>query len=331
MAETNTVENIIPDGFNIIIEVIFGDPVCWLARIPLPESCHQPEEITLSYAATLKYLKIHTTIPVPCVYDYAVKSEPKNATGVSYILMEYLPGCPLPELERSLEPSEKDRAITRKVHQQLTDLMLELATLKFDKIGSLREASDGGFFIAAFADTSTGDPKERASAYSKLAKEKQGPFSSISAFYEAMSDLNDVFVKEDAESEDEEEATDKELVASQYQQLRGMAPKFILADYQNGPFVINHNDLTGQNILVDDQFNITGGIDFPGTVVPLPSMCFLPWIFRDNTTGLLAVPELYLDVFLHRDALDMSSALAAKLYGRNSCRVRLNVKISSWG
>ncbi|KAI9824658.1 MAG: hypothetical protein M1826_007297 [Phylliscum demangeonii] len=252
MPEKNTAEHFIPDGFNLVFEIIFEDQVRWLARTPLLENCHQPEEITLSYAATLKYLKIHTTIPVPRVYGYAVKSEPRNVTGVSYILMEYLPGCPLPEIKLTLEPpSENDRAIARKVHQQLTDLMLELATLKFDKIGTLREDADGRFFIAAFADTSTAYPKQRASAYSKLAKAKQGPFSSISDFYEAMSDLNDIFVDEDAESEDEEEMTDKELARLQYQQLRGMAPKFILDDFQNGPFVINHDDLTGPNILVN--------------------------------------------------------------------------------
>ncbi|KAI9812826.1 MAG: hypothetical protein M1826_002747 [Phylliscum demangeonii] len=72
------------------------------------------------------------------------------------------------------------------------------------------------------------------------------------------------------------------------------------------------DDLTGQNILVDAQFNFTGIIDFPGTVIPLPSMCVFPWFFRDNTAGLLPDRDRFLDVFLKRDAPDTSSALAAK-------------------
>lgn len=106
---------------------MFEDQVLWLARIPLLRHCHQPEEITLSYAATLKYLKIHTKIPVPRVYDYAVKSDPRNVAGVSYILMEHLGGKPLPELDSlDLEPSAHDLALVKKVHQQLTDVILEL-------------------------------------------------------------------------------------------------------------------------------------------------------------------------------------------------------------
>lgn len=126
------------------------------------------------------------------------------------------------------------------------------ASLKFDKIGSLREDSDGGFFVVAFADSSTAYPKARASAYNKLSKSKQGPFSSIQEFYDAMSDLNDLHISEDPESEDEEEkeVTEKENDVLQYRQLREMAPNFIVDAFCNGPFVINHDDLTARNILV---------------------------------------------------------------------------------
>lgn len=126
-----------------------------------------------------------------------------------------------------------------------------LASLKFDKIGSLREDSDGGFSVVAFADSATGSSKARASAYNKLAKSKQGPFSSIPEFYDAMSDLNDLNVNEDPESEDEEEEeTDRENRVLQNKQLREMAPHFIIDAFCNGPFVIHHDDLTTGNILV---------------------------------------------------------------------------------
>ena len=269
-----------PLGYNVIVEIVFEDQVYWLARIPLLESCCQPEEITLSYAATLKYLKTHTKLPVPRVYSYAVKSDPRNAAGVSYIFMERLNGHPLPEVEISgLEPNADQLAVAKKVHLQLTDLMLELgkvitkirstllirmtayscflATLKFDKIGALREDSNGGFFVAAYSDSATAFPKERVSAYNKLTKHKQGPFSSISEFYEAMSDLNDLYANEEFKSWNEDETNgededeiDKEVLALEYRQLRKMAPAFTVDAFQNGPFVINHDDLSPQNILV---------------------------------------------------------------------------------
>jgi hypothetical protein len=130
-----------------------------------------------------------------------------------------------------------------------------LASLKFDKIGTLREDPDGDFFVAEYSDMYTAYPEERASAYNKLRKNKKGPFSSISEFYDAMSDLNDLSVQEDPKSHDEEE-TDKELEVLQYKQLREMASNFIVDSFNNGPFVINHDDLTIQNILVSTSFFI---------------------------------------------------------------------------
>lgn len=64
-----------------------------MARIPLPYSCYQLEEVSASYAATLKCLKKHTSIPVPEVFGYQPKSDPGNKTNVTYILMERLSGA----------------------------------------------------------------------------------------------------------------------------------------------------------------------------------------------------------------------------------------------
>ena len=114
-------------GFNVILEVIFEDQVRWLARIPRPEICFLPVQTTLSYAATLKYLRTHTTIPVPQVYGYAAQSDTDNPTGVSYVLMEKLKGEPLPEIPcEESEPTPCDLVNAKKVHQQLADIQLQL-------------------------------------------------------------------------------------------------------------------------------------------------------------------------------------------------------------
>jgi len=69
---------------------------------------------------------------------------------------------------------------------------------------------------------------------------------------------------------------------------------------------------------VDDDFNITGIIDFPGTVVPLPSLCVFPWLFHDNLIGPVTEREAYHDVFVSRVSNCQSSAL-----GQTSVRRRL--------
>jgi hypothetical protein len=108
-----------------------------------------------------------------------------------------------------------------------------------------------------------------------------------------------------------------------------MAAEFVVPEFETGPFVIGHNDLSVENILVsypikqfmwpktdqptqvDDDFNITGIIDFPGTVVPLPSLCVFPWIFHDNLGGLVVQRQAYQAVFTSRLSDCQSSALCS--------------------
>jgi len=120
-------------GFNLIQELAFEDGVTWLARIPRPDHSFQPEETTLSYAAVLRYLKKHSSVPVPTVFGYAVSSDEGNRLGHSYLLMEKLPGHALPTLDRFdpdasdvEDPTPGELQIATKVHEQLTDFIIEL-------------------------------------------------------------------------------------------------------------------------------------------------------------------------------------------------------------
>lgn len=114
-------------------ELVFSDGVTWLARIPLPTNCFQPDECTLSYVAVLKYIKKQSRIPVPEVYHYALESDPENPTGTTYLLMERLPGHELPTLEPGSDDDDGGGGwslghllCAKKVHEQLTDVIVEL-------------------------------------------------------------------------------------------------------------------------------------------------------------------------------------------------------------
>ncbi|KAH8704834.1 hypothetical protein BGW36DRAFT_421425 [Talaromyces proteolyticus] len=285
-------------GFNVVYELNFSDGIVWVARIPLPYNCYQPEEMSVSYAATLKYIKKNSTMPVPKVYAYDVQSAPENKVKATYILMERLSGHALPTLERTdFEPSEEELRLVTKIHTQLTDIILQLASLKFDKIGSLRENPDGEFFVAPYTETNaTAYPQYKAIAYNKLSPQHKGPFSSVLEWYNAIAELNRKYALGDP---DEEE--DRDETVADYELLAELAEHFVVPEFANGPFVINHNDLTIQNILVDDDLNITGILDFPGTIVPLPSLCVYPWLFSDNISGLVTDRSIFLDIFISRD------------------------------
>lgn len=114
-------------GFNVVYELVFLGNVVWMARIPPPYNCFQAEDVSASYAAMLKYLKRHSTIPVPTVFAYCLYSSSENKVNATYILMEQLPGHQLAPLERKdFDPDPEDLALARKLHQQLADVILQL-------------------------------------------------------------------------------------------------------------------------------------------------------------------------------------------------------------
>jgi hypothetical protein len=93
----------------------------------------QPEDVSASYAATLKYLKKHSTLPAPEVFACASKSNPGNKVNATYVPMERVSGN---QLTTSVEAGTfwKDRknlVLAKKVHQQLADVILQLGVLNF--------------------------------------------------------------------------------------------------------------------------------------------------------------------------------------------------------
>lgn len=50
--------------------------------------------------------------------------------------------------------------------------------------------------------------------------------------------------------EDPEEEGDRDVTVAEYELLAELSDKIIIKEFESGPFVINHNDLTVQNILV---------------------------------------------------------------------------------
>jgi len=193
---------------------------------------------------------------------------------------------------------------------------------QFNRIGALRETPTGEFTVVEYSDPFfTAYPEDRASAFARLPI--RGPYESISEFYSCISKLN----LSQASSGPVDEYGPRAI--ADYEALANMASEFVLPEFEAGPFVIGHNDLSVENILVlqptkqltkqetdqpaqvDDDFNITGIIDFPGTVVSLPSLCIFPWLFHDNLGGPVAQRPAYQAVFTSRLSDCQASALCS--------------------
>ena len=113
--------------------LIFDDGERWLARIPRTGFSDVPpdlvEYLVASEYATLKFLET-TRVPSPKTFGFGLASDPSNRVGVSYLLIEALPGRPYDSYQAKPEQA-------RHVLEQVADIMVELSKHPFQKAGSL--------------------------------------------------------------------------------------------------------------------------------------------------------------------------------------------------
>jgi hypothetical protein len=80
--------------------------------------------------ATVKYVREHTTLPVPEVYF--VNFDPTHVVGAPFMLMQRMPGVSMYDIWDQIEEEHEFSLI-----KQVADVLAELSKLKFDKIGSI--------------------------------------------------------------------------------------------------------------------------------------------------------------------------------------------------
>jgi len=114
--------------------------------------------------------------------------------------------------------------------------------LQFDKIGCLQEQpGSGAFCVGEYFDTGILFPEARGQIYE--ASSCKGPFSTVSEFHSALLSLNENFAAVDEEDDDG-------AYLRSVQQCRLIQPKVSPPQYEKGPFVLNHDDLSSANVLV---------------------------------------------------------------------------------
>ncbi|KAF5005922.1 hypothetical protein FDECE_7680 [Fusarium decemcellulare] len=144
-------------GLNWVIFLKFYDGVEWVFRAPCSfytAAQGVTRRLLASEAATLKYIREHTSIPVPEVFHYSPTCD--NDIGIPYILMSKAVGYPLanynwqPHTHESsgvngsstaahvLTNEEKERIL-----EQLGRYARQLFGLRFPTIGSLIESDEG--------------------------------------------------------------------------------------------------------------------------------------------------------------------------------------------
>ncbi|KAF2096912.1 kinase-like protein [Rhizodiscina lignyota] len=263
-------------GYNICYPIHFTDGVIWLVKIPAtgtPDGFTEQDAAMLTTEARVMQL-LRDKIPVPEIFAFDASFN--SAIDVPYILMEYIDGTPLCHAWRDRSvPVEQLRERNCRTLQQLANAMLQLSEFEFMEGGSPQFNETGQLLtavgpvwselLAAAAQTtgnagSTGKPKRFC--------RQHGPFKDAKSFFRAGSNH---------EPRDDRDRGFRMLIELFLDWIPDNPPGSL-------PFVLTHPDLNLQNVLVNEEGDLVGLIDWDGVrAVPrcLGNEAYPKWLLKD--------------------------------------------------
>ncbi|KAJ6787163.1 hypothetical protein PWT90_09804 [Aphanocladium album] len=221
----------------------------WLLRVPRVSrvSTSLPrlfiDQLIRSEFATLKFLE---SLPIPTARAFAYGvTDNDHGVGVSFILMEELPGKPWPD---AMADAGSQHSV--KIWQQLTETMAEIQKHPFPMAGSLMPDRASSVKVSAMVT-------DRFFILSP-----NGPFTTAIDYYAAYAEQYLQLIA------DGQAYTAYPVNAYLlYSFLKDKANE--VAAGEEPTFFLKHIDDKGDHLLVDEHFNITGIIDWQGArVVP---------------------------------------------------------------
>ncbi|KAI9752643.1 MAG: hypothetical protein M4579_005537 [Chaenotheca gracillima] len=276
-------------NYNFHLELCFEDGVQWIARFKRTEPSPPPpairEYLVKSEAATYRFLE-KTRVPAPKVFE--VVSDSSNPVGAGYILMEKVPGQSL----SSMLPTADQ---TQKVLAQIADMYEELHKYPFETMGSLDQMDFDHIGPVAYDLVAQLDPDH--------GPDFPGPFRTAKDFYVSMlSRVLDLIVGGELYPD---WAVDTYLV---HRFMLDLVP--LLPGINDQNFYLRHPDDSGSHIMVDDDFNITGIIDWEWayTVPKCVAFTSFAWLwdvsdFFDGINELSDKEKHFAQLFTQKETL----------------------------
>lgn len=235
--------------YNLVVALTFSDSTQWVARIMLPQDDDDEDvaKLLLSEIASMDFVRSKTTIPVPRIFGHSVT---ENDFGFPYLLMEALPGTVLENRwALSIPGSHKKKFAT-----QLARYVYELSTLRFSKIGCLSYSHESGELEVS-------------------------PFQISGSWVEPLSTSLEYFYllrKGQTREIHEEHKGEADWEAAAWF-LEKSLTSMVTEEHLYGPFPLCHLDFHYNNMLVDEDFNITAILDWSNVqTVPMERFAVTP-------------------------------------------------------
>ncbi|CAK7233480.1 hypothetical protein SBRCBS47491_008623 [Sporothrix bragantina] len=258
-------------GMHIHRELLFDDGTVWLVRM-LRENYTSFDDsisnaILLSECATLTWLAENVeSIPAPRLHGFGLR------VGVAYMLIDKLPGQPF---EAHAATAEQ----TAKVLDQWAGMLCALGEQPLDKMGSLVyvDQTKGKSIVGPVAGDRTGTLPCTL-----------GPFKDACSFYTAWADTHLDLISDGQLLS--EQPVDAYVMFRWIKKQLATIPTSDAAwkPLNNGPFFLRHVDDKGDHLLVDDDYNITGVIDWTFARTAPAYEAFAPALVTADTNGLFS-------------------------------------------
>jgi hypothetical protein len=250
-------------GYNHSIPLVFDDESVWVIKFPL-KSRTTPSLIAQkvrSEVTTTKWVKANTSIPVPTIHGFDADGTAEwNATGRPCIIMDKAYGMTVSESQWR-RFSEKNM---RKVLTQIAQIVVELSTHHFDRIGSLFEDEEGHVSVGPMlAESMNGWLKGHE--HLELFAAPKSPYSSATHYYHDLANMRLLF-----------EATRSSTLSEPFIHMwicRSLLPSCIVNDFDSGPFMLRHGLLMRDYVFFDRQLKVSCVINWEWSrVVPAQTM-----------------------------------------------------------
>ncbi|EFY97498.1 aminoglycoside 3'-phosphotransferase/choline kinase domain protein [Metarhizium robertsii] len=264
-------------GYNVFYRLEYRDGTSAAMKIPCKAVVKFPEEKTKYEVATMRYVAANTTIPVPKIYHYGTAAE--NPTGLGpFIIMDYIEhdrtlshALNDPDLEPDdshvLDANISDQKLEF-LYRQMANIVLQLSTLSFPRIGSLVQDEDGFLSISGRPlIQNMNSLVEFAGVVPSLLPSQQ--YCTSTEWYAAMADMHlaQITFQHNDAVVDEDDARDKYVARQLFRRLASSGQLARGFDSEQQPhreatFRLYSEDLRPSNVLIDKDLRVVGVIDW---------------------------------------------------------------------
>ncbi|KPA38624.1 hypothetical protein FLAG1_08537 [Fusarium langsethiae] len=279
-------------------------------RFPVPGNIYGPwrDEKVKNEVMAMKFIREHTSIPVPIVRHWGVTEKSPQQLG-PFIIMDFIEGDDLSDLLQQPEENTKDAIILDpnideakldEIYEQIAGFMLELSRLGFSRIGAIsQDATSNQWAVTGRPLTYDMNEVVTLGGYPADQFATLTSFDRASDFFlgRAQSFKIHLEAQRNIAGGDEDRALDRFVARRCFAEL---VPTYGIQD-DEGPFQLFCDDLRPTNMLVNPKtLQITAVLDFEFTnAMPAQFANDLPWWL------LLKQPAVWVDDGKVQEFLDL--------------------------